>query len=70
MARQKKIKPEAKPEVAIVTSVSVCKSCGSTEHSEYTSRNEQILNGITYVWQHCKCNACGQWRIDKTIEGK
>lgn len=67
-------KTEQKPIVEY--QVSRCPNCGSTDRTSYADRRELAYSGTTpdgrqydrIVWRSCKCEACGQARIDKTFE--
>lgn len=57
--------------------LSRCK-CGSTSRGEYFARVERKQTGVDsagksythIVWRRCKCNACGQYRVDRTYENR
>lgn len=59
----------------VVADVSRCPSCGSTERTPYTDRQELEYegerDGKSYnrvIWRTCSCAACGQHRKDKSFE--
>lgn len=63
----------------VETVVSRCKRCGSTERSKYFRTTEmEAPNGrgplgepaTHIVWRACKCESCGQHRIDKFVENR
>ncbi len=67
-----------KPRDQIDVATSRCQKCGSTERASYTSK-EEVEHGGTdaagqpythVVWRRTKCLACGQHRIDRSVENR
>lgn len=75
MARKRTPKP--KPDV-VVTSVTRCTKCDSTERVPYFGTVTRAISGLDpegkvfthVIWRRTRCKACGQARIDRHRENR
>lgn len=69
--------PKPKPDV-VVTSVTRCQKCGSTDREPYAGTVTRPIAGLDaggkpfthVIWRRTRCTACGQARIDRHHENR
>lgn len=73
----KRTPPKPKPEV-VVTSVTRCAKCGSTDRLPYFGTITKPISGLDpdgnpfthVIWRRTRCKSCGQTRIDRHRENR
>jgi hypothetical protein len=68
----------AKPAIVVEASPSQCPKCLSTQRTGYTQTIVQAYSGLAkdrrpythIVRRRCQCLACGQHRIDRSLENR
>jgi hypothetical protein len=78
MTKAARMKDKRNSKEAIVNHVatSTCPTCGSSKRTAYNNSTYQELSGVdhagnTYTgvwWRYCRCEDCGQNRVDKSFD--